>query len=280
MSYHFPHLPFPYAHETIFDGLDAMEYPMMVNNLPFTDKQQAVEFTTHEVFHTLFPFFVGTNETKHAFMDEGWATLSEFMLYASVDSGSSPQYDISDVNESAGTEQDVPVMTLSPQLYGKARYANKDLKPALGYFYIKELLGDRLFSKALNYYILQWQGKHPTPFDFFYCMNAASGVNLNWFWKNWFFEKNIPDLGITRVSQQQHHYTVTITRVGEGMVPIHLAIYNRKGQQIINRSIACWAKGNKTVQLNFDAEVPVNKIVLGSLYDADADKTNNSWIAH
>jgi hypothetical protein len=70
ISYKFPGVPFPYPHITIFDGLDAMEYPMMVNDLPFEDQKDAVEFTAHEVFHSLFPFLVGVNETKYSFMDE------------------------------------------------------------------------------------------------------------------------------------------------------------------------------------------------------------------
>ncbi|MDB5087399.1 MAG: hypothetical protein JWR09_1393 [Mucilaginibacter sp.] len=86
ISYHFPALPFPYSHETIFDGLDAMEYPRMVNNLPFREKKEVLEFTAHEVFHALFPFYVGINETKYSFMDEGWATMTEFLFPPLIDS--------------------------------------------------------------------------------------------------------------------------------------------------------------------------------------------------
>lgn len=63
ISHKFPGVPFPYSHETIIDGLDAMEYPMMVNNLPFEDPKDIIEFTAHEVFHTIFPFYVGTDGT-------------------------------------------------------------------------------------------------------------------------------------------------------------------------------------------------------------------------
>jgi hypothetical protein len=71
ISYQLPGIAFPYPHMTILDGLDAMEYPMMVNNLPFKEEKEVVELTAHEVYHTLFPFYVGTNETKYSFMDEG-----------------------------------------------------------------------------------------------------------------------------------------------------------------------------------------------------------------
>jgi hypothetical protein len=278
ISYKIPGIPFPYPHETIFDGLDAMEYPMMVNNLPFTPGAETIEFTAHEIFHTLLPFFVGTNETKYSFMDEGWATFSEFTMLNEIDPKIADYYDISDVNNSAGIDQDVPIMTLTPQLYGKARFSDKDLKPALGFRYIKEMLGDQLFYKAFNYYIKVWQGKHPTPYDFFSCMNDGARQNLNWFWQNWFFEKNTADLAIKTVKHQYNTYLITILKLGDGIVPIHLTIsYNDGSIQTISRSIACWQKGNKSVRLSFNTKKTVKKIVLGSPYDVEADSKNNIW---
>ena len=71
MSYKFPAWPYPYAHETVFDGLDQMEYPMMVNDNPTKTKEDAITLTDHEIFHTMFPFYMGINETKYGWMDEG-----------------------------------------------------------------------------------------------------------------------------------------------------------------------------------------------------------------
>ena len=282
ISYQFPRVPFPYSHITIFDGLDAMEYPMMVNNLPFKAGDETVEFTTHEVFHTIFPFYVGTNETKYSFMDEGWATLTEFMLHSAVTTDPAPfQYDISDLNNNSGSEQDVPVMTLTPQLLGAARYTDKDLKPAIAYYYLREMLDNELYLKALNYYISQWHGKHPTPYDFFNCMNTGSGMNLNWFWKNWFFEKGVPDLAITKVTHKGLKYTVEITNEGTEAVPVHLTVSYKDGStQSPGSSIACWQKGSKTTLISFIAKGKLQKIVLGGPYDADVNVQNNSWVTN
>jgi hypothetical protein len=278
ISHYFPKVPFPYSHETIFEGLDAMEYPMMVNNLPFPTKKETIQFTIHEVFHTLFPFYVGTNETKYAFMDEGWATMMEFYLYPMFDSTAALNYDISDVNNSAGTEEDVPIMTLTPPIYGKARYADKDLKPALGMLYLQEMLGDQLFLQAMHYYIDHWKGKHPTPYDFFNCMNTGSGVNLNWFWQNWFFEKNTPDLAIDTVIRRKQDYIVTVSRPGNLAVPVHLVITCNDGsQQRVTRNISCWKNGNKTIKLSISTSRPVRKLVLGNALDVDIHPQNNHW---
>ena len=80
----------------------------------------------------------------------------------------------------------------------------------MGYLYVKDMLGDELFTKALHYYIQQWHGKHPMPLDFFNCMNTGSGKNLNWFWKKWFYENGVPDLAITNVKQSGKQVTVTV----------------------------------------------------------------------
>jgi hypothetical protein len=279
MSYKFPGIPFPYPYQTVFDGPDEMEFPMMVDNNPFKNKKDAIQLTAHEIFHAIFPFYVGVNETKYSFMDEGWASLAEFYLHPMIDPSVPVNYDMSDINTNSGSETDVPVMTLTPQLAGSARYMDKDQKPALAYFYVKEMLGDQLFLKALHFYIDSWKGKHPTPYDFFNCINTASGINLNWFWKNWFFEKGIPDLAIGKVTSKKQKYTVEIINKGTEAVPVHLTItYSNGSRQSIGSSVICWQKGNRTTGISFTAKDKVKKIVLGGPYDADINIKNNSWI--
>lgn len=278
ISHQAPGIPFPYPHETIFDGLDAMEYPMMVNNLPF-EGLEAVQFTIHEVFHTLFPFYVGSNETKYSFMDEGWATYAEFMLLKGMQTTFKDEYDMRAINESAGTDIDVPVMTPTPQLYGAARFSDKDLKPALGFRYLQEWLGDTVLYKALRYYISQWKGKHPTPYDFFACMNKGAGVNLDWFWQNWYFEKHVPDLGIGQVTNKNGQYRVVVERVGAGMVPVHVEIsYADGSKEWMSRTVDCWKDGQRKLTLAFKTRKTVTAIQLGDNYDADVDKRNNKWV--
>jgi hypothetical protein len=279
ISLKYPGIPFPYTHITVFEGLDAMEYPMMINNLPF-EGLEAVQFTAHEIVHTLFPFFVGTNETKYSFMDEGWATWAEFAMAAEILPGASTGYDLGPINSSAGTDHDMPVMTLTPQLYGKSRFSDKDLKPALALQYVREMLGDDLFFRATRYYIEQWQGKHPTPYDFFYSMNKGAGTNLNWFWNNWFFEKVIPDLSIDKVSIKNKRALVTITRNEAGMVPIHITVFYRDGSTAqFNKAVDCWRGGNMSVTIIVPAKSGIARLQLGSELDADVAPDNNQWHA-
>jgi hypothetical protein len=280
MSYKFPKWPYPYPHETVFDGLDQMEYPMMVNDNPEEKAVDGIELTDHEIFHTMFPFYMGTNETKYAWMDEGWATIGEWVISSVIDPKVIDMFAIEGYESNAGTETDPPIMTLSTMQDGMAYQNNSYPKPALGYLYVKDLLGDSLFTKALHHYIDQWHGKHPMPYDFFNCINTASGINLNWFWKSWFFENGVPDQAISKVSFLKKQYSVTITNIGTKAVPVDLTIFYKDGSsQTIHKSIACWQTGNKTVVLSFGARNAVDKLVLGNGYDADVNKADNIWMA-
>ena len=280
MSYQFPKWPYPYPHETVFDGLDQMEYPMMVNDAPYQKAEDDIELTDHEIFHTMFPFYMGINETKYAWMDEGWATIGEWTISHIIDPKITDLYAINDYETNAGKEEDAPIATLSTHLDGISYMINSYPKPALGYLYVKDMLGDEVFTKALHYYIAQWHGKHPMPYDFFNCMNTAAGVNLNWFWKSWFFDQGAPDLAIAKVAIAKKQYTVTVSNNGTKPVPVDLNIsYTDGSAQLLHQSIACWKSGNKTVTLNFTAKKRVSKLVLGTGYDADANKADNVWFA-
>ena len=277
ISHSFPAIPFPYAHMTIVDGLDAMEYPMMVNNLPFEDPKDVVEFTAHEVFHSIFPFYVGTNETKHSFMDEGWATMTEFMFHSVIAPEVPLHYDLSPVNDFAGLAEDMPVMTPTAQLYGNARFADKDLKPALALWYLKDLLGEKKFAEATRYFIRAWAGKHPTPYDFFNCMNISANIDLNWYWQKWYFDKAIPDLAISNVSVKKGTCAITISNPGGTPVPVHLTVYCSNGEKKgISRNITAWRKTDK-LDFRIKTTSKVVKITLGDPYDADINPADNYW---
>jgi hypothetical protein len=277
MSFTFPKWPFPYSHETVFDGLDQMEYPMMVNDNPTETSFDAITLTDHEIFHTMFPFYMGINETKYGWMDEGWATMGEWLISPLIDSTIVDDYGMEAYDVSAGTELDLPIITLTTQLNGTPLFINSYVKPALGYLYIKDYLGDELFTKALHYYISQWHGKHPMPYDFFNCMNSGSGKNLNWFWKRWFFDNGVPDLAISKVKKNGKNYTVTIESKGTKPVPVDLNIFLEDATLKQHRSIEVWEKGNTSTTISFKTDKRVVRMTLGSTYTADVNKEDNSW---
>lgn len=277
MSYRFPAWPYPYPHETVFDGLDQMEYPMMVNDNPLDDKTDEITLTDHEIFHTMFPFYMGINETKYGWMDEGWATIGEWLISPMIDSTISDDYGMMPYNNNANFDFDMPISTLSTQESGANYYLNSYPKPAMGYLYVKDYLGDALFTKALHYYIQQWHGKHPMPLDFFNCMNTGSGKNLNWFWQKWFYDSGLPDVAITGVKQTGTKTIVTVSMKGNKPVPVHLTVYYKDSTtQKLHETIGVWEK-NTSANIIFTATKAIDKIILGEVHDADADMSNNTY---
>jgi len=279
MSYVFPAWPYPYPHISVFDGLDQMEYPMMVNDNPVEDRHESIELTDHEIFHTFFPFYMGINETKYAWMDEGWATIGEWIISPIIDSSLVDEYGVAAVEKTAGHETALPIMTLSTEI-DKAYFTSSYPKPAMGYLFVKDMLGDKIFYKGLHYYIQQWHGKHPMPLDFFNCMNRGSGKNLNWFWKKWFYDDGIPDLAISRVSEAGNQKQIMVAMVGSKPVPVDLTVSFAGGStKKLHQTIGIWEKGNKTITIRFSDTKKIKTVELGSVHVPDANKNNNVWRA-
>ncbi|QIX62965.1 M1 family metallopeptidase [Hymenobacter sp. BT18] len=278
MSYNFPKWPFPYSHETIFDGLDQMEYPMMVNDNPVESRQDAITLTDHEIFHTMFPFYMGINETKYGWMDEGWATIGEWLISKQIDPTLDDDYGIAPYAQNADTESDLPIMTLTTQQNGLPFFLNSYPKPGLGYLYVKDMLGDELFTKALHTYIRNWNGKHPMPYDFFNSMNAGAGRNLNWFWQRWFFDGGYPDLAIQNVAKTATGYDVTVEAKGTKPVPVYLTVtYQDNSAQQVHRTIEVWETGARTVTVPLATTKAVKQVKLGATLVPDSYPKDNVW---
>ncbi|WP_432711646.1 M1 family metallopeptidase [Pedobacter sp.] len=278
MSFVFPKWPFPYSHETIFDGLDQMEYPMMVNDNPVAKREDAITLTVHEIFHTMFPFYMGTNETKYAWMDEGWATIGEWLIGPMIDPSMVDTYGIGPTGMTSGTKHDSPIVTPTTQLQGPGVFTNSYPKPGLGYLFVKDYLGDSLFNKALHHYISQWQGKHPVPQDFFNCMNEGSGKNLNWFWQRWFYEEGVTDLAITAVDKNETGYAVTILNKSSKPMPIELLVqYSDGSTGKIHETIGVWESNTPKVTIPINGMKAIKRVVLGSAHVPDKDNSDNSF---
>lgn len=278
MSYKFPKWPFPYNHMTVFDGLDQMEYPMMANDNPVDNREDAITLTNHEIFHTMFPFYMGTNETKYGWMDEGWATIGEWLIAPMVDSTIVDEYGIGPTGSSSGGKDDTPIVTLTTELKGSGSFTNSYPKPGLGYLFIKDYLGEELFTKALHHYISLWNGKHPMPYDFFYSMNAGSGKNLDWFWKRWFFDDGVIDLAIKAVDKTENGYAIQIENKSQKPLPIDLTITYKDGStSTVHHTIGVWESGNTHFNSLLITKKQIAKVVMGSSHVPDKNRADNTF---
>ena len=281
MSYYYPRYPFPFNHETVFDGTDQMEYPMMVNDNPTQSHKDAVQLTSHEIFHSYFPFYMGINETQYAWMDEGWATIGESVISPLMgepeDEGifSKTRYE-----EISGTDKSLPLITNTKLYSGAAYLANSYGKAGICYYVLQDMLGDALYFESLHQYINNWHGKHPVPYDFFDSFNNASGKNLNWFWNKWFFDWVYPDLSIKSVEKSGSGSKITIENGGGLPLPVYMVITLASGEDHLIKSTAeVWKDGNN--EMTFQIKYPfaeISRVELGNEFIPDKYKENNVWM--
>jgi hypothetical protein len=274
-----PGVPFPYPSMTVFNGAGGMEFPMMVNDGKADDYSSDIYLTSHETFHTYFPFYMGTNERKYAWMDEGLTVFlpQEFQTKNSKDTDWRKKF-VKRYSDFSGTLYDVPLMMLSHQLKSPSyRYASYH-KAACAYDILKDILGEKIFSKCLKEYIKRWNGKHPTPYDFFNTFKDVSGENLDWFFKPWYFEFGYPDLGISSVRTESGKLKITVEKIGNYPVPIYLVIKKDNNENIeIYESAKIWSNGVTKITFEKQAEDNMISIELGNKYIPDINNANNIY---
>lgn len=187
-----------------------MEYPMICFNggRPDEDgtysertKYGMISVIIHEVGHNYFPMIVNSDERQWTWMDEGLNTFLQFLTEKEWDknypSRRGPAHQI--VDYMAGDKQFIsPIMTNSESIwqFGPNAYG----KPATALNILREtVMGRELFDFAFKTYAQRWMFKHPTPADFFRTMEDASAVDLDWFWRGWFFTNDHVDISVSDV---------------------------------------------------------------------------------
>lgn len=278
-----PAVPYPFSKMTSFQGHADMEYPMMINDGTTPDFQFSQMVQDHEIAHTYFPFYMGINETRYAYMDEGWATTFEYLIgqeefgKAHADS----VYKMFRINryiQDPSAEEDQPIISMSTQVSGAGYGNNSYGKASLSYLALKDLLGDVTFKKTLQHYMDAWHGKHPIPWDYFNAMNAGSGQNLNWFFDNWFFTNNYIDLKIDDVKQQNGYYTVDIKNIGGFAIPFDVKIIYEDGNTAsIHETPAIWQKNQKEQLLKISTRENIRSIELDGGIFMDYTPQDNIW---
>jgi len=204
---------YPYPKAISISAEDqGMEYPMICWNYGRPDKNGftserlrhgMMSVIIHEVGHNFFPMIVNSDERQWTWMDEGLNTFLEYLAEQELD----PNYP----SERGPAPKIVPYMK-GPQNFLEPIMSNSEgihqfganayAKPATGLNILREtIMGRELFDHAFKTYANRWKFKHPTPEDFFRTMEDASAVDLDWFWRGWFYSTNYVDIGIKEVKQ-------------------------------------------------------------------------------
>ncbi|MCS0658334.1 M1 family metallopeptidase [Massilia terrae] len=209
---------FPYPVAISVNGpVGGMEYPMISFNGPRPTKDKKTGEITyskrtkygligviiHEVGHNYFPMIVNSDERQWTWMDEGINSFVQYLAEKSWEdtyptSRGEPR-NIVDYMKSAGQQ---PIMTNSESI--SALGPNAYAKPTAALNVLREtILGRDLFDFAFKQYAQRWKFKRPTPADFFRTMEDASGTDLDWFWRGWFYTTDHVDVSVDGISEYQ-----------------------------------------------------------------------------
>lgn len=284
-SRNWPGVPYPFEKSVAVQGFADMEYPMMMNDSPQSDPGFAQLVQDHEQAHTYMPFYMGINESRYAFMDEGWATTLEYLIAITSKGKKAADefyktFRVNGWSLRGRHEQENPIITPSPEVtYGAGNNAYG--KPSLSYLALKDYLGDDLFKKALHNYMNNWNGKHPIPWDYFNAMKAGSGKNLDWFFYNWFYTPYYIDLVLNDVNKSGSDFNLLITNKGGFAVPFNVNVtYTDGTTESFHQTPSVWEKDQKKISVKIKANKDLKEVLLDGGIFVDANAADNKWSAN
>lgn len=246
--------PFPYPQATSVAGpVGGMEYPMFVM-VHYGSADPASIFGTinHEHGHEWFPMIVGSNERRYAWMDEGFNTyLNVFANKARYPGQNAYPGYLKNWADAIARDIDSPLMTAPDNIDAAALGAIGYRKPAVVLLTLRNhVIGAESFDAAFRQYIRNWAFKHPTPGDFFRSIENATGEDLSWFWKSFFYTNDVLDIGVDGVTQRttdgQAYATISLRRMTSVPFPVRLRVaYSDGTTQDFTVPVNIWARGDR-----------------------------------
>jgi hypothetical protein len=222
-------IPYPYPSAVSVEGNQGMEYPMISFNPGRAEKDgtyqegqknAAIFVIIHEVGHTFFPMIVNSDERQWTWMDEGLNSYLQYLTQELWDnkfpSNGGPAWAITDYMK-LPKEQLEPIMTNSENINNFG--ANAYNKVAAGLNILREtIVGRELFDQAFREYARRWAFKHPTPADFFRTIEDATGEDLDWFWRGWFYGTDACDIAIDTIKYAKPDVTAVPAMTKDSVV--------------------------------------------------------------
>ena len=273
--------PYPYPHITSVEGpIEGMEYPMLTFDPRAPSREERQWVIAHELGHQWTPMIVGSNERLYPWMDEGFNTFIDLGNAARYFAGT-PYGDSIEVHplhlypDHAVAGQEQPLISRPVEV--------KDLfwagyqKPALMMQTLRfEVLGKDRFDHAFREYIKAWAYKHPTPADFFRLMRDASGMELDWFWRDWIYTTARLDQAVDSVGTSAGVEKIFLSNRGTMTLPLEMELTYRDGStERVRLPVEMWNLGP-----SFAYRVRGGKAVQRVVVDPrralpDVDRANN-----
>jgi hypothetical protein len=265
-----------------------MEYPGIVFCSARATRAGLWGVTSHEFGHSWFPMIVGSNERKYAWMDEGFNTFINTLAeqqfnngeYANSRALTASRLAKAFFNPNSEAILNIPDV-IQPYNLGMEAY----YKPGFGLQLLREnVLGPERFDSALRYYTHQWAFKHPTPYDFFHCIENYSGETLDWFWRGWFLENWKIDQAVTNVqyvnNDPANGAIITVKNLEQMPMPTVVAVQEENGNtKRVTLPVEVWQRGD-TWQFMYKSTSRLQQVTVDPDQKVpDVDTTNNVWPA-
>ena len=273
--------PYPYAHITSIEGpIEGMEYPMITFDPRAPTREERQWVLAHELGHQWVPMIVGSNERLYPWMDEGFNTFIDLANAARYFSGT-PYGDSIEVHplhlyaDHAIPGKEQPLISRPVEVHDL--FWTGYQKPALMMQTLRyEVLGKERFDPAFRRYLQTWAFKHPTPADFFRVMRDATGMDLDFFWRDWIYTTARLDQAVDSVAAVDGQQKVFLSNRGTMTLPLELELtYEDGSTERVRLPVEMWNLGRA-----FAYRVRGGKKVKGVVVDPrsvlpDVDRANN-----
>jgi len=274
---------------TSVEGTDiiggGMEFPMLTLMGSYEDRGafSLYSVTAHELAHMWIPMIVGSNEKRHAWIDEGSTSFLE--------NQTEPDYwpDLADQNaEDMEAYLDVSRAELEQSMMrhhdyyepGPAGGTASYQKPASLLVTLRGLLGEEIFMEGYRSFIRDWSFKHPSPWDFFNTFERVAGRDLDWFWTSWYYQTWVLDHAVESVSREGRETVVTVADLGFAPMPARVRIQTTQGGTVEREiPVSHWLGGEVTAQIRLPGsmgEVTGVEVDPDRLFP-DVNRENNVW---
>ncbi|MDE3212393.1 MAG: M1 family metallopeptidase, partial [Bacteroidota bacterium] len=282
------HFDYPWPNAvTVAGDVGGMEYPGIVFCGMNSKKGGLFGVTTHEIGHSWFPMIVGSDERRYPFMDEGFNTFQNYYSRKAFNHGeyASRMSPAMVISKRFARDNSQPILTYADRMKeGELGYLGY-IKPAAGLYLLREaILGPERFDFAFSTYVHRWAYKHPKPEDFFRTMNDASGSDLNWFWKGWFYHDWKIDQAVTGVRYKDNEpdsgAIITLVNTEKLVMPVTLKIVMKDGSSDrVHLPFQVWEKSG-TFEVPYQPKAPIDSVIVDPDHlIPDINRANNIWKA-
>jgi len=283
--------------------VEGMEYPMLVfEGVESRIINMPPQVTVHELAHQWYPMMIGSHETRHPFMDEGFATfITSLALAARYDGaglwspelprfargvlgpGDERRFNARLALLTAGDADDRPLLAHADSIPDVQLGANVYNKTSAALFMLRDVLGEETFSRAMLAYYDRWLLKHPYPDDFFRTVEDVAGRDLDWFWEQWFrrtWTLDVAVAGVERIDGAGHPgAAVALANAGRAVMPVTVRLTLEDGTiRDVRVPETAWRGGPRYTLRADSLPAAVRSVEVDpALVLLDTDRENNVW---